>query len=581
MIVCLGLAVRAPSPASARASTADSDPSTHSQLEARVDELREVLRQPLHWSEGNTLFRFLARWISRRDAEPQLRAIRELTLLESPSATAAIGFALLDPGFPYRVDAALALERAPRIEALSFLLETLDADDPALRGIVAGVIGTLVGEKDLPFAPEAMRNAETALARMLAEDADPRVRLAALDGLVMLNTEAAAHSAFVIGNKDPDGFVRCGLVARSRHLVKGGREGRITVRMIREFLHSRLSETSRLGSLGIAKRARYAQKYYSQISKQPACVDIEEAAMRTLAILRDPTALPNLLSAASSDIASLRASAAGALANYKDDAALAAVGTALVDPMRGVRQAAIIGLGESHDPRADSLLVFTLQESAPVDRRDAAKALGGAFGASSALIRAFADRAVQIRNEAEAALLRSDEIVVRLEAARFALDNEVQTHANAEQLERRRRRLEEGYERWMTERRESEVALAAGLASPDVRVRIRSARVLARYRSPESLELLRESLRSGLSPESEVAALALGLRGDPDARIDLESASRLEHTPLAVAAIRALQDLGRSESLPLLRSIRQSDARDRVRTAAGYAVAMIETKPSP
>jgi HEAT repeat protein len=177
--------------------------------------------------------------------------------------------------------------------------------------------------------------------------------------------------------------------------------------------------------------------------------------------------------------------------------------------------------------------------------------------------------------------LRSDEIVVRLEAARFALDNEVQTHANAEQLERRRRRLEEGYKRWMTERRESEVALAAGLASPDVRVRIRSARVLARYRSPESLELLRESLRSGLSPESEVAALALGLRGDPDARIDLESASRLEHTPLAVAAIRALQDLGRSESLPLLRSIRQSDARDRVRTAAGYAVAMIETKPSP
>ena len=567
--------------ASSEVSTVAVRPGTNSGIQSarvRVAELREVLRQPMDWSERNALFRSLSHLVSRRNAKPHLAAIRELSWIELPSAAEALGIALRDTDSPHRKEAAMALLRVRRVEALPVLLETLHDPNPDLRSIVAGTIGDLVGQEDLHFDAKDVRAAETALARMLASDSDPRVRLAALDGLTLLGSEEAVYSAFTVGSKDPDEFVECGLVARSRYLVKGGKEARINVRMIREFLRDKLSEESRVPSTGILKRAYYAQKYYSPISKQRACVDVEATAASVLAILRDRAALTNLLRTASNDVASLRASAASALANYKDDEALASIRHALVDPVRGVRQAAIIGLGESHDPRADQLLIFTLQESTPVDRRDAAKALGGSFGASSALIRAFADRVVQVRNEAETALLRSDEVVLKLEAARAALRSEALAESNGGRLERRRQKLDEGYERWMAERRENEIALAEGLASQDVRVRIRSARVLAKFRSPASLELLRASLRSGTSPQNEMAALSLGLRGDPSARADLEKASRVEHTALSVAAIRALQDLGQPESLPLLRSILETDSRERVRTAANFAIAMLNKR---
>ncbi len=544
-------------------------------IESQIRRQREVLRQPPHWSERSAALRLASHAITP-SAEPKLVAIRGLGDLESPSAAAPLIEVVGDPGSPYRVQAVTELNRSFDSQTPEALIEVLDDPDPELRRSAARVLGAIVGG-ELVLEPSVTRSAERALARLLKEDSDARVRVAAVDGLVALGTEMAMYSSFTIAEQDESDFVRCALVRRSPDFLTRPPGERITPQRVRLFLRKALEASSKTPSPGTWTRARRESRYYSPLNLRSDCLDVHETALSALSLIEDRAVLPALLRAASAGDPGRRAIAVRGLARFgRNDQALDAVVAALSDPTSGVRRTAVEGLGDSTSPRADRNLIETLRAGAPADRVRAAKALRGSFGASEALIEAFGDRVVQVRDESEVALLRSDEVVTKLDEAYTRISGEADSPKGEERRERRLRRIDDARKQWRAELRAAEQSIARGLSSPDPRVRIRSARVLAKFESEESLALLLDFLRSGAEPGSATAALSLGLRGDERARKALEEASRNADTALSIAVIRALSDLGRPESIPLLRSLEAEAEDDAVRTTARHARAMLE-----
>jgi len=543
--------------------------------ESQVRRQHEILRQPPRWSERSAAIRFASRAITS-NPEPKLVAIRALGDLESPSASAALIEVVEDPDSPYRVRAVTELNRSFDSQAPEALIEVLDDPDPELRRSAARVLGA-IGGGELALDPSVIRAAERALARLLKEGSDPRVWVAALDGLVALGTEMAMYSSFTIAEQDKSDFVRCALVRRSPDFLTRPRGERITPRRVRLFLRKVLENTSKAPSPGLWTRARRESQNYSPLNLRSDCLDIHETALSVLSLVEDPAVLPALHRAASADAPSRRAIAVRGLARFgSNDKALDAVIAALTDPTSGVRLAAVEGLGDSTTPRADRHLIETLRAGAPADRVRAAKALRGSFGASEALIEAFGDRVVQVRDQSEVALLRSDEVVTKLDETYTRISSEADSGKGERRRKGRLRRIDDARKRWRAELRAAEQSIDLGLSSPDPRVRIRSARVLAKFESEESLSLLLDSLRSGAEPRSAMAALSLGLRGDERAREALEEAALSVDSALSIAAIRALSDLGRPESIPLLRSLEAQGEDDAVRSTARHALAILE-----
>ena len=132
---------------------------------------------------------------------------------------------------------------------------------------------------------------------------------------------------------------------------------------------------------------------------------------------------------------------------------------------------------------------------------------------------------------------------------------------------------------WRIAKNEAEQALARALSDDDERVGRRAARVLAAFQGEGSRQLLIAELDRAVSPGSEMAALALGLHGDEEARESLERSAAAADVRLAIASIRALQDLARPESLPVLRALGQDAAEEEVRSAARLASAILERAP--
>jgi len=298
-----------------------------------------------------------------------------------------------------------------------------------------------------------------------------------------------------------------------------------------------------------------------------------------LGSLNDPEAIPHLIRAAQSSDPALQAVAGWGLPRFNQPAALKQVEALLESPLAGVRSAAIEGLGRSMHPGSDARLIRVLKEGSRLDRREAARALAGSFGASLALIDAFSDRAVEVRDEAERALLRSDVVVGKLEDSLASATVEVAAGKGTAALNRRVQRIRVGLERWRGEQRDAEQALAHGLGAADRRIRTRSARILSQFTSENSLRLTIDILDARKSPSSESAALALGLRGDASTRESLERAAGSDSEALSVAAIRALQDLNLKASLPMLRSLQAAtDNSPRKADAVRYTIAILEQR---
>ena len=101
-------------------------------------------------------------------------------------------------------------------------------------------------------------------------------------------------------------------------------------------------------------------------------------------------------------------------------------------------------------------------------------------------------------------------------------------------------------------------------------------RLLTDRIGPERQQLLLDILRNGEDQEAALAAFALGLRGEDESRVDLESALLEGDRPNPVTFIHALQDLGRPAALPALRSYLEFRLRSDVRAAADLAVTVLK-----
>ncbi len=547
-------------------------------LERRRSQVKEavrILEQPLRWSEKNRLFRFVGRVVSS-DSQPHFSAIRMLSNSGLPEAVAPLLAAIEDRESPYRMDAAIALNMlTPEKDVLPPLIALFDDPDLKLRGALMRIVG-IIGGSEGPAADGTIEPAVRQLRKTLADDPGPEIRVSALLGLVNLEREEALFAAFSLGVRDSHPLVRCALIKSAAEFVAQRDGRRIGPRRFRKMLHANLDPSWVESPLGIYRRAYHHGKYFSDVMLESDCIDVNEVAMAQLALLGDRSVLPNLIRASRARDPGLRASTLRSLAEFEQDEAFAVLVDALDDPLFGVRRSAIVGLGESLHPKADGVLSEVLRDAEPNDRRAAAAALGGSFGASAHLIRSFGDRAVQVRDQAEESLLRSDEVVVKFEQALARADQI--PDLSEEQRVKRRARIEDEMRRWQAERLAAERSLADGLGSEDIFVRIRSARVLAKFESPESLSLLLTVLRANTSPQSETAALGLGLRGDPSAREALEEAARSQDEEISVAAIRALMDIAEPDSLPTLRALERDASLPRIGRTAGFAIAMLEMK---
>lgn len=563
------------------------------QLHASEDEVADVtraieqLKRPLVFSETTPSLRFLAYFLGL-EVEPHLAAIVELGRSHNHDALPALIAVLEDPHFPYRFEAGQALKTVPSPHSIAPLIGLLTEEELDLRRMAARMLGVIAARlAEMPEDSDAAREIRTgvdeaigALTQMAEDETEPVLRAAAISGLVEIRTDEALSRAYRLGMKDIHPMVRCQLLASLESFVTQPEGSSITQAHVKSLLRRSLDDAASDAPVGVLARAFYGSRYATKMAadgKQLGdCIDVNQAALGWLAHRGDRAAVPGLLRAAKSSDPEMRATAAFGLARFPDDRLFAEVQSFLTSPLYGVRIAAIHGLGYSRHPSADTQLIEVLKVGNRLDRRSAAEALAGSFGASVALVSAFGDQAVEVRDAAEAAVLRSDTVVTKLEKVLAEAEQQIAESGGTEASKRRRDRLVEGLAKWKLERREVEHALVKGLAADDPRVRSRAARVLSRHRSELSLELLLAELDRSVSPSSEGAALALGLRGDRAAVSFLERAVSSRHEELAVSAVRALQDLEAQESLPVLRSIEVSGRSARFASALGYAIARLE-----
>jgi HEAT repeat protein len=233
--------------------------------------------------------------------------------------------------------------------------------------------------------------------------------------------------------------------------------------------------------------------------------------------------------------ARLRAAAVSALGEVGGEAAFPVLIGVLEDRNPQVRRTGMEALVRLGDPRAGERLAAILRQGGAYDRLGAAAALEAFPAHTPALIRALGDEVAQVRRAAELALVR-------------------QAEPGAIPM------------------------LVKVLSGPDEGQGERAMRVLANYKGEESRKSLLEVLRRGPPQGASLAALALGLRGEPESRRELEQALVDSHYPEAVsiAVVSALEDLNQPASLPLLKRLAKTASSQTLRTAAGQAAAIIE-----
>ena len=492
---------------------------------AEVRKFSAVLRTPLNFVERHPWLNF-ATHLTGMAGRPHLTAVQGLAAIQLPAATFALIDVLDDPAFPYRVDAAVALTRNPHPSALEPFIRALNDPDPQLRRTAARALATVAAltvERDVEIA--AVRDK---LVEVLATDPEPAVRVAAFHGLTKFATMQILERAFDAAVQDSDRLVRCGMLMVAAHLAYNGRPGRRTG-YTRSIVWNGIDPNSTPTGLGVLARARYRHPYFSEIDQYSDCIDVNEASLSVLARIQNPRVKPVLMRLTDSPDSGLRATVTLGLGEYKGDAPFDAIVAALDDPVAGVRKAAIEALGVSVHPRAGAALAKVLIHGTLHEQLAAAYALedptddgtihvsvipifGGAasrdpslpprFGPteSEALVEAFGASDARVRQAAERALRTKPQNVER--------------------------------------------SLIAALSSKTEHARTRAARLLAEYESAESMALLLNTLESGRAPESEFAALALGLRGDASAREALLRAATSKRSALATAAADALSDLG-------------------------------------
>jgi HEAT repeat protein len=542
-----------------------------------VSDHLEALRRPAELQERIPwLQRFTH--LTGRFAQPHLAAIHALREDGSSTSRSALIAVLADPAFPYRADAALALGAVPDPASVDPLLGALGASQPEVRRTAvrslgrfaaAGLLRDEAGERVLDVLEERYRNESEAI-----------VRAALFLTILDIGSRRAFEMAFRLSKDDRDPVVRCEVLRARKFfaLMAGSRDA---LAGVRRHTRSIVMELAAVDEPRTLERARMRARS-ARLDLKGHCPDLLVEAIMGIPALEDPAAPRLLAGLARAGAPRVRAAALKALGRLEGAASLRAAIEALDDPRWSVRRAAIEVLAGLEAPEAAEALVGTLREGAVLDRREAARALARVPGGSEALVSAFADPMVLVRTAAEYALLEHVQRtgvaawhLAELDAARQQADEVDAAAAEAS------RRAERQAALWNPARAEDEAALIAALSHPDPRVGRRAARVLAASPGEATRARLVSILSEADPAEAELAAFALGLRGELAAREALERAALGDHPGVAAAAVRALQDLDAGDSLPLLRALAWNAPSERVRSAAQLASAMVHPVSLP
>lgn len=510
--------------------------------------------------------------------QPRKVALRALAADGSPAARAALVAALRDPAFPHRADAALALGRTPHETTIEPLLEALEAPEPELRRAAARSLGMLAVAHVVP-APVGSRVLDAMEARY-REEPEPIVRVALFLAILGHGGDRALKTAFGLIRDDGDPLVRCEVLrvrlkfaelAAADATLEGARNtSRAYARDASRAVLAELGPTDKPRTLARARMRAQAARL--ELSGQ--CPDVLVEATLALVAVRDPEA-PRLLSVlATTGTPPVRTAAVEGLGQLGGALALQFVIAALHDACWSVRRTAIEVLSRFDDPQAGEALAATLREGAALDRWSAARALAHVPHGSEALVDAFGDPVVPVRKAAEHSLLQHASLA---KAAAVVLERERASSRDSGQ--QARAETLPGAERWSRVHAVDVAALVAALSREDPRVQRRAARVLAAFPGEAARLRLVAILERGVPAEAQLAAFSLGLRGDEGARDALELVAATNHPGLAVAAIRALQDLGNPASVPLLRRLAENSPWESVRSAARLANAVLPPGP--
>jgi len=511
----------------ANASTLEADQFATLQALVEVRQASEQLRRPVSVTERSRVLRTYAHLWSDEGQTHRI-AINVLATSRIPAAAFALAEALRDVDYPFRLDIAQALALEPKSIAVPALVAAAADQEPELRRAAISALGASPAVRVQGPHLEQLRQR---FLQSIARDPDPGVREAALISLLATGGLAAVNQAIKIAMADEHILLRCQALRLIAFFGAHAPDPKLA-NSARDRLWKVVEQSQERSVLA---RAYDKHRYASRLDPQPGCVDPMVAAVRNLGVLAQANDTARLGSLASSHAdPAVREAAVFALSQTGDEAALEAVLPALADENIAVRKAAVNALPAFDDKvRVADALGQTLRNGSSIDREAAADALARMAGQEDALVHALGDESVQVRRAAEHALLQRD-------------DPEVLR------------------------------PLIEALSQPP-RIARRAARILAAIEMDEADSLLIEVLESRQPPAAAMAALALGLRGHAGSRVALESAATDSDEAVALASIRALQDLGERESLPTLVSVAASTDGTRIEVAARLAVSVIRS----
>jgi HEAT repeat protein len=482
------------------------------------------INRPIRFRERYRVLALASRlWIA--DPEPHLRAIRTISRTGLVQGAFPLISELSDEFSPYRAEAATALARLPHPAAVSPLSRALASPDFGLRKEASLALGSLIKERVLDAEGEA--NVIEKLSDLLKWDSELQVRHAAYRALISSGSEKGLLLALGSASADPRylGFVlHCTFLKDLGYLSEVSGEGSSIQKALR-IIQPALKKDPLLIRFTLLRV--YLLSRYS-------CASPRVGAARGLGLLRDPGSVPELarISKFDRDVA-LRAAAVTSLGKIGGETAFVALTEAMEDGNAKVRRATMEALVELGDRRAGEALARILGKGSAYDRLGAATALLRFPGHSKELIHALRDNVAQVRRAAELALLENPDP----DAVPMLID---------------------------------------ALSSPDKRQRAGAMRVLATYMGEESRLHLVEVLRRGELPSASLAAFALGLRGEPESRKELERVLTVSNYPDPLTIVHALQDLNQPESIPVLRSFEESASDPKLRAAAKLAAMVLE-----
>ena len=328
----------------------------------------------------------------------------------------------------------------------------------------------------------------------------------------------------------------------------------------------RLAVIEALGAIGHPASAEalvsaLANPGKSDKNAEPQC----EALAKAIMSVGVPAVKP-LIQALASGEKEARRWAAAALGMIRDPEATGPLIERLEDSRSEVRKAAAAALGEIGDSRAAAPLIKALANRDMETRRAAADALGSLMSEESvdALARVVGDPAEPVQIGAiealakigglrAAACLRSAMSGSRrtvCEAAEAALKKMHFSPADAE--ERAELAVIRGdFEAAFREGEAAVPALIGALEFKDPQMRVQAADVLAKLRSPDSVQPLLEALKDHHASVQQSAAKALtGIGGEACAGLEA-SLSHYDASVVRLAAV-ALGEIGDQRSVPAL-----------------------------